>query len=222
MVSGVSSRPIACRGARCFLSFVSWTVVVAACVPSVRGQVVVWGGTSGTWSIGGNWIGGSTPLSGQDARVSAGAAFLDANFSVANFTLDGGAIDGAGTLDVNGTFNWAGGSIAGSGVLNANAGAVISGSGSIASRTVIFNGSTTWTGGSVINAGSSGTLINAAGGTFTNTGDSTFQYVLGGATPTFTNLGTFAKTGGTGTTSMSGAAFNNSGLLDIQVGTLAL
>ncbi|MDB6169577.1 MAG: Na-Ca exchanger/integrin-beta4, partial [Verrucomicrobia bacterium] len=126
------------------------------------------------------------------------------------------------SVDINGQFTWSGGSLAGLGVLNSNAGAVISGSSNIANKTATFSGFTGWSPGSVINAGSSGTIVNAAGATFTNVGDSTFQYVLGGATPVFTNLGTFAKTGGTGTTLIGGAVFNTSGALDIQIGTLSL
>ena len=69
-------------------------------------------------------------------------------------------------------------------------------------------GATTWAGGSLIRGGNGAIIVNTSGAVLTNTGDSTFQNFWGGASPVFNNAGTFTKSGGTGTTSLS-VGFNN-------------
>ena len=60
-------------------------------------------------------------------------------------------------------------------------------------------------------------------GTWDTRGDALFLYYGGTApAPVFNNSGSFTKTGGTGSTVFSGTAFNNSGMVSVQKGTLEL
>ena len=65
-------------------------------------------------------------------------------------------------------------------------------------------------------------MVNNSG-TWDTRGDALFLYYGGTApAPVFNNSGSFTKTGGTGSTVFSGTAFNNSGMVSVQKGTLEL
>jgi hypothetical protein len=63
------------------------------------------------------------------------------------------------------------------------------------------------------------TVSNRAGAAFFALGDTTFDALASGAT--FTNAGTFRKSGGSGTTTFR-TRFNNSGTVEVQTGTMSL
>jgi hypothetical protein len=86
-------------------------------------------------------------------------------------------------------------------------------------RTINNDGTANLSGGDIY-SGSGATFNNQAGGVFDVQGDANFLDNQGGPA-TFNNAGTFKKSRGTGTTSIT-AAFNNSGELDAQSGVIAL
>src|SRR5262249_27491453 len=62
---------------------------------------------------------------------------------------------------------------------------------------------------------------NLAGATFEAQTDATIDG-NGDSASAFNNAGTFLKSAGTGTTTISGPTFNNSGTVEVQVGTLKI
>jgi hypothetical protein len=82
----------------------------------------------------------------------------------------------------------------------------------------INNGGTASLSGGDIWSGQGATFTNQAGGVFDVQGDASFLNNQGGSA-TINNAGTFKKSGGTGTTSIT-AAFNNSGTVLVQTGTI--
>ena len=84
------------------------------------------------------------------------------------------------------------------------------------SRFCINGGSFVWNAGD-INLWNSTPFTNTVTGTFTITGNNSFQQISG--TPTFTNAGTVTKTGGAGTTLIS-VPTTNSGTISGSVGAI--
>jgi hypothetical protein len=83
-------------------------------------------------------------------------------------------------------------------------------------------GATTWSGGNGVCGGNGGEINNLAGATFEAQSDATLHSPGACGLPgpaSFNNSGTFRKTAGTGT-DLSGWTFTNSGVLDIQTGTV--
>ncbi len=64
------------------------------------------------------------------------------------------------------------------------------------------------------------TIVNEPGGVFEALSDAPISWTIA-STPAFTNAGTFRKSGGTGSTTLSGVPFSNSGTVDVQSGTVA-
>jgi hypothetical protein len=110
----------------------------------------------------------------------------------------------------------------GVGVTQANGGMVLSGGTKTLTvgRTLNNAGAATWTAGQ-FSTGSGAIFNNQLGASFDTNFDGTLLDNLGGAAPQFNNAGTFTKSGGTGTTTIS-AAFNNTNTVNVNSGTLAL
>jgi phage baseplate assembly protein gpV len=132
-----------------------------------------------------------------------------------------------GTMTVNGTLNWAGGLLTGAGTTTIAPSGSLLISGDITnkllnSHTLNNAGSTTWSGlgGFVLDRGA---VFNNSG-TFRDQNENNhtiFFFFEGGST--FNNSGTFIKSGGTGSTAMGeGIGFTNTGMVDIQTGTLSV
>jgi hypothetical protein len=162
------------------------------------------------------------------ARLSGSTTTLNINTNLTceRFELVSGTLSGAGTLTVSTGFNWAGGSQTGSGVTEIAPAATLTLSGAstrtLAGRTMLNRGIATWTATSslVLN---SGLFRNAQGGVFEAQNDRTINDNDGSQTSaTFLNEGTFRKTVATGVTSVSGVAFNNNGVVELQTGSLTL
>ena len=152
------------------------------------------------------------------------AATLDGSY-----TQTGGELTGDGTLSVGGLLTWTGGTMSGAGVTHADGGMVLGapdGSNFVLSGRTLNN-----TGAATLAAGAAHWgLIVSSGGTFHNLPGASLAFVTdaavanGGGTPsggTFHNQGTLAKTGGDGTSAI-GVALNNSGVIQVQAGTLRL
>jgi len=171
------------------------------------------GGPSGvqTLAVGGNIL------------TIAGASAVNANGRLA---FSGGTLNGTGTLDVLGGLDWSGGNFSGgAGTTRVMPGGQLTISTTAArtlnNYTLENRGAASVIADVVINSGSSGTLRNAAGGTFDMLGGGQLLFNQGGATSRFDNLGTFTSNPGAGQTTFT-APFDNSGTVVTQTGTTRL
>ncbi|MEI6077879.1 MAG: hypothetical protein WCS94_20025, partial [Verrucomicrobiota bacterium] len=136
--------------------------------------------------------------------------------------LGGGTITGAGSLTINSAFLWTGGTMSGTGTIFANGGLTITGGSTktLTSRTLVNAAAGVWTGGT-ITFSASGILSNSPSGTFDCAFDGAMQG--SGVGGSVANAGLFRKTTGTATTALSSTiAFNNTGSVEVQTGTLSL
>jgi len=204
---------------------------------NIAGNLTITGTTTingGTANIGGIFAGG--PL-----VVSSGAMNLNAAGSASTLAQSGGTIGGSNTLSVAGAATFSGGSMLGTGRTSVAGLTTISGSGVALDNgyTLETKGGANWTAGTIqLNAVNNnfsaalqnvqGIVLNAVGSTFTNSFDGSIaspNYGGGdaGTTALFDNRGTFTKSGGAGTTTVSVNFVNAAtGTVDVQAGTLAL
>ena len=180
--------------------------------------------SGGDWNTAANWNPPQVPGSSDNAILALGVTVtVDAPATVGNVAFSSGTLGGSGNLTVSGTMNWTGGTMNGSGATTIGSGGslVISGTGIkfFGQRTINNGGTASWSGADIWSGGGA-TITNQAGGVFDVQGDASFLANQGGPV-TINNAGTFKKSGGTGTTSIT-AAFNNSGSVIVQTGTLSL
>lgn len=164
-------------------------------------------------------------------RIDGGTTTLNGSLSSQNLVFANGTLQGSGTL--SGSMAWTGGVWSGTGTFTVNNGATLALSGS---DTKFFNradgsgsggriienfGTTTFTGTGALLGGDGAQIINRATGTLLVQNDASFGYTGAGSGPILTNQGTFRKNTATGTTSLTGGSFVNTGLVDAQSGTLA-
>jgi len=170
-----------------------------------------------TLSVGGG-SGTQTLASGGFTLTLAAASAVNANGVL---TMTNGTLTGLGALTIDGTFNWSGGVMSGAAVTTVNGPFNLSGLTAISGRTLNNNSTAVWT--SAANLGvrtGGGSVINNNGTWDSRTDDVAIVNYYGGAT-TFNNTGTFKKSAGTGTTTLS-VPFVNTGSVDVQTGTLLL
>jgi hypothetical protein len=158
----------------------------------------------------------------QNLTVNGGTVTANAALDVQNLTLSGGTLTGPATVTVENTFTWTGGTLSGTGdtVLN-GASSLSGGFFSMLGRLVDNNGTATITAGNSIDFTGSGVWNNNVGATFVLQDSSSLGNFFAGPSSAFNNFGTLNKTGPSGTASI-GVPFNNSGTVDVQVGTLNL
>ena len=185
--------------------------------------------------------GGQTTVNGGTGTglltVTGGTATFNGAVTAGALAQSGsGLLNGSGTLTVTGLSTLSGGRESGSGTTNAQGGAALSTGFSLdGGRTLQLGGTSTATGTNVqinLNGGTdpgSGTLTIANGASFndqtTSSGLSIFTVNQGGtdtgATAAVNNAGVFIKSGSAATSTIS-TAFNNTGMVDVQAGTLEL
>jgi fibronectin-binding autotransporter adhesin len=187
---------------------------------SADGTVEIAGGT---WNLNG----GSYAIAGR-TTVSGGAANFNIAASTVLLAVSGGTLGGSGTFEVTGDLTWTGGSMTGTGVTNvAGTGSTISGAAQKNLGRVLNNtGTMTYLeqGGGAIAFGPvsmvAGVLNNS--GTFNITGGGDILRINATAPHAINNTGSW-NVAGPGTSVISDAiAFNNSGTVNVQSGTLAL
>ena len=168
-----------------------------------------------------------TTVSGPGTVLLNSSGTLNVNTAVSipaatTFTFLAGTLAGTGTLTTNGTFNWSGGLMTGAGVTTVNGPFNLSGLVAINANRTLNNASTAnWTSASGLGMRTgTGSVINNTGTWDAQTDGAAIINYYGGAT-TFNNSGTFKKSAGTGTTSIT-IAFTNTGTVDVQSGTLSL
>ena len=165
---------------------------------------------------------GLTRLTG--GTFTLGATAIDADAITAfNLALAGATLGGTGhlTLDANAQMAWSSGTLDGGGTLNIPGTATLTISGSTVnfrSYTINNAGTTLWSGTGNINTGIGARFNNT--GLFDITNNQSFLDNLGNPDPLFTNTGTFRKSAGTGTTTVSVAFNNTGGVIDIQTGAI--
>ncbi len=140
-------------------------------------------------------------------------------------TFSAGTLSGAGSANVNGRLTWTGGVMVGPGSTRVAAGARLdiagAGAKALSGRALVNAGTVTWTGGS-LTAGDGAGIQNQPGALFDTQADASLAF-SGGTPALFTNAGTFRKSAGTGTTSVTaGWSFQNSGSVEALAGTLDL
>ncbi len=198
-----------------------------------------WDGTSGDWSVAGNWANSSGPANypdngngGNDYDVTlanGGTITLDQNISIDSFTLSSGIVTGSFDLDMDANLIWSGGNLEGTGTTSVSGTAsTISGNGAVGLDRVLDNLGTmtdSQTGGGYINFDNDdatpGVLNNS--GTFNVTGGGDFAESYSTGTDAINNSGVWNVSGAGATSSVgSNIAFNNTGNVNVTSGTLEL
>ncbi|QEG35935.1 beta strand repeat-containing protein [Bythopirellula goksoeyrii] len=185
-----------------------------------------WDGSTGNWSDSSRWDSLLFPNNGNggltyDALISGGTVTVDQAINIEELQLSNGSITGISDLTASGLTTWTGGEMTDTGVTNANGGLNLSGSTKFLTngRTINNAGAATWTAGPITT--SHGAVFNnQLGATFDTAFDGSFSNGAGGQSH-FHNAGIFTKSGGTGTTTL-GVEFNNTGIVEVDTGTLSL
>jgi len=162
---------------------------------------------SGVFNAGTQFIGAGTN------RIENNAAF-NGSFTSANLILAGGTFTGNGAV-ANGAVLWTGGLLAGNwanqGTFSAEAG-----SGKGFGGILVNGGTFNWS--DDIAFSSSGNITN--NGLFDAKGNHALSWTVGATPGSFTNNGTFRKSGGSGSTTITNLSFVNNGILDAQTGEI--
>ena len=159
--------------------------------------------------------------------IARGTLQIDDSFSVPTYNQTGGEVTGAGTLTVSGLATLTGGEQTGTGTSQFNGNVDITGNGlsTLSGGRVMNTAATTTWGGNTSNGGNrfdisgSATINNSGTWNDANAFDSSLGFGNPG-TKVFNNSGTYNKTGNA-TTNID-TAFNNTGLVDVQAGTLVM
>ncbi len=185
----------------------TYTVVVDV---AASAAALIVGGSSGTQTL-------QLPPGGPTLTVTGGGAFTPTTVLL----IEGGTIDNAGTLSLQGAFGWIDGGLAGTGTTRIETGASLAIGGTVAksldAQTLANAGTASWRGTGPVNAGNGAAFINEATGTLGVDATGSFT---GGAAASFLNQGSLTRFG-TGTTTL-GVAFDNDGTADVTGGTLDL
>ena len=212
-------------------------------------SAVSWvGPTTGDWATLANWSTGVLPGLNDDVSIpsgvtvfhstgtdsvhslnvqgslmlSGGSLSLAATSYANSLTQTGGMLSGAGNLTV-GSFFWSGGIQAGTGTTSVSFGSLDSSVSALVvqGRTINSSGNVTWSGSNALQLNGGAIWNNQSSGNFTAQGNATVTAASG--TGTFQNAGTFTESSGTGTTTFTSlVAFNNTGRVNVQSGTLSL
>ncbi|HOC54034.1 MAG TPA: Ig-like domain-containing protein [Verrucomicrobiota bacterium] len=200
------------------------TLSAPATLTVTTANAITWTGAAGdgNWFNRTNWNPMIVPGGGDVVQLNSGSVNMPVNAQYAVINLAGGTLNSTFTL--SGSMNWTGGTL--SGDLTIGTGGVLTLSGAVdktMNGAVLRNGGTViWggTGNLVMNNGSD--IENLAGGLFDVQTDATMYWPGNGYAPTFNNAGTFRKSGGTGTTTLSSVSFNNVGALELLSGSLTV
>ena len=213
------------------------------------------GGIEGTWQTGSDWSAGHAPTSGEVACIGSGktvdvtsganhasvlvdegtlvisagslelGSVLEAS-SVSALTMTGGALTGAGTLDVSGSLVWKEGEMEGSGVtvLNTGASGTVDAPGvELSERRFTNEGTLTLTAGGIELAG--GAVLSNTGTFYLNDNERACEECnrggleKGSGSASFTNTGVVEKAKGAGGAAI-GVDSENVGTIDGKTGTV--
>ena len=180
--------------------------------------------TGGSWDLGaGTSFDGPVELGSATLALSSGATVPISTGST--FTQTSGIVEGAGTLLVNGDYDWASGAQQGSGVTRIAAGATFTKSGgggaNLIERTLRVEGTARLTGTLGISTFQGATIETTAGGVFDFQSDADLPAVPGDPAERFLNAGTLTKSAGA-TQSFIGLELVNSATVSVSSGVLQL
>ncbi|MEO7678909.1 MAG: NF038122 family metalloprotease, partial [Verrucomicrobiota bacterium] len=174
-------------------------------------------------NAGGSFSGGGI------TRVDGATATMNGSNNIVaggTFEFASGTLTGMGMFNGPGAFVWSGGNIAGTNGIGTNGNLFISGS-NTKTLTGIFTSSGTafWTGVGNVNCNANSIFQNS-GNFRAQNGAQFFNYSGSAPVPRFKNSGTFVKNGSTNATEFAlangGVAFDNTGLVSSETGTLFL
>ena len=190
---------------------------------SARGTFTAPATTLVEWTGGTFTLNAGAQLNGAGLyKLNGGTVNANANLTVENLDLISGTLDGTSTVTVANVMNWPSGTMGGSGrtIIATGAALTVANPSSVvlSARTLENGGTALWTGAGNIGL-LSGIITNRAGALFHVQNAATLVSV--GGSPRFDNAGTFRKSANTGTMTVSGVSFNNSGTVDIRSGILA-
>lgn len=151
-----------------------------------------------------------------------GAAVVTGNLTASNFEITGGTLSGDHTL--HGNYRWNSGNFNASGLTVIGSDAVLTitagGNHDLDRRLFVNRGEIRWESGA-IRGGNGSVIENAALWHDQTTGVSEINRAYGGGGGRFLNAGTYLKTG-SGVTRILQQPFDNTGVVSIEAGTLAL
>ncbi len=180
--------------------------------------------TSGDWDIATNWTPHLAPGSNDVVIIPNGTVTLNSPAKCADVTLDAGSLTGTGTLTVLRNFLWNSGTMSGSGRTIVETSATLE----IASPFASLDTRTLENAGTIKFRGP-GSLGVRGGAVITNRPGALVHVQnaasVGGVFPNgqLDNAGTFRKSDGGGTATFdTGVKFNNTGVVEIETGTLSL
>ena len=183
------------------------------------------GAFSSDWFNPINWTPAGVPGMGDSATVNGGTVDLSGSTNVAHFNLNGATLSGSGDLYVTVGCDWTSGVMQGLGSTTIAAGGTMNISGNNAkvllSRTLNNAGMLIWSGTGGLTGHSGPTINNLAGALFDMQSDAALNRFDNGAV--INNAGIFRKSGGTATKTLDlyGGLFNNTGLLEVQSGSIS-
>jgi len=176
-----------------------------------------WTGGSGSWQTASNWNPNGVPGVADTAVINSGTVTIDQSVTIASLFQNGATINGIGDLTITHSFLYLSGTHGGTGTttISSTATGSIGGiSTKSLSRMIVNEGSFVWSGTTVIFNIGAGITNN---GTFDAQAES---FVLGsGGNGSIINNGTFNRTTGTGSATIS-TTFINNGTKNVQSGTL--
>ena len=200
---------------------------------AVPGAASVWNGGTDSWTTASAWTPGVVPSNAGGAtyaaKISGGTAQLTSSITINDLLLLGGAINGVGTLNIAGSgSDWQAGTLSGLNELIIAPGAFFNATATAShdfSQTKITNqGQFIWTDSGSLRSGNGGSFVNASGAVFTDATNASLlnparsAIVNLGGLFTFTNAGTYVKSGSTET--KISAAFTNQGSIIVNAGNL--
>jgi adhesin HecA-like repeat protein len=194
------------------------------------------GGDGTSWSDSHNWSTGSVPGQTDDVTINSSATInlfgpetvdsltleggtlnSSGTLSTTNgLTLSGGTLDNTGTVTINGAFLLSSGTLDGVGTTTLESTSTLRG-GTITDQQVDNDGTATISGGTSTGMSGAAVLNNEIGATLELQGS-----LGGGTSQTFSNFGSLIVNNPTAGTSSIGAAFYNTGSVDVQFGTFNL
>ncbi len=190
-------------------------------ITNAIGTVYTWtGAASSDWFNPTNWSPQGTPGSLDTAVINSGSPVVGTATNVNFVALGGsGTLNATAGLTVSNQFDWTGGSLTGELIVAANGTLDLNNPGGnllMYNATIVNNGTVVWDGGTLYGNQNTGITNN---GTWQAETDDTFY---GNGVFTFYNNGIFTKSPSTGTTTFNSVAFDNSGTVNVNSGTLTL
>lgn len=196
---------------------------------TVPSNTAVWNGATGNWTSSGSWSGEVVPNNGGNstysASIASGNVTIPSPITINDLLFTGGSITG-GTLNIAGSgSNWEAGVFSNLSQLVISSGSFFTANGGSAhdfgGSSITNNGQFIWNGSGDLRSGNNGTFVNASGATFTDASSGSPVRITNagiGGNFTFSNAGTYVKTGGTET--KIEIPFTNQGAVLVNAGNL--